>query len=108
MNKSTFSPITTKLAGVTFGDCQAQIRKWGCADIGSYAVDREPDNPHDPDAVKVSLFGIHDMGYLPKDAAKKIAPLIDEGRRFLAEFVCRNECAPDKNIGLTVRIIETT
>ena len=100
-------PFYTKLAGVTFGNCQENIKKWGCADVGFYAVDREPDNPFDPNAVRV-FFGIHDMGYLPRDAAQKIAPLIDNGRKFSAEFVCRNEYAPHKNVGLTIRIIETT
>jgi hypothetical protein len=109
-----FKPFTTRLAAVTFNDCQANIRQWGCRDIGSFAVIREPDNPYDepdnpydPDAVRVSLFGIHDMGYLPRLVAQRIAPLMDEGRTFLAEFVCVNEYAPYANIGLTVRIVET-
>ena len=33
---------------------------------------------------------------------------MDEGRTFLAEFVCRNEYPPHKRIGLTVKIVETT
>jgi hypothetical protein len=69
---------------------------------------REPTNPHDPNAVRVSLFGIHDMGYLPKNHAMRLAPLMDEGRTFLAEYVNRNEYAPHDTIGLTVRIVETT
>jgi hypothetical protein len=103
-----FQPFTTRLAGVTFGDCQANIRKYGCPDIGTYAVIREPDNPNDPNAVRVSLFGIHEMGYLPSRVARSLAPLMDSGRTFLAEFVCRNEYAPYDNVGLTVRIVETT
>ena len=103
-----FQPIQTKLAGVTFDDCQGNIRQWGCPDIGTYAVIREPNNPHDPNAVRVSLFDIYDMGYLPRPVAQSIAPLLDAGRTFLAEFVCRNEYAPYKRIGLTVRIVETT
>jgi HIRAN domain. len=103
-----FEPVITKLAGVTFNNSQANIRKWGCADIGTYAVDREPDNPHDPNAVKVSLFGLFPMGYLPKHVAEKLAPLMDDGRTFLAEFICRNEYGTYQNIGLTVRIVETT
>ena len=103
-----FQPIQTKLAGVTFDDCQTNIRKWGCADIGTYAVIREPSNQHDPNAVRVSLFGIYEMGYLPKKVANKVAPLMDTGRSFLAEFVCINEYTPYENVGLTVRIVETT
>jgi len=103
-----FKPITIKLAGVTFDDCQDNIRKWGCRDIGSFALDRETDNPHDPNAVRVSLFGIYEMGYLPREVAQNIAPLMDTGRTFLAEFVSRNEYASYENVGLTVRIVETT
>ena len=103
-----FIPIETKLAGVSFDDCQANIRQWGCADIGTFSIDREPDNPHDPNAVCVSLFRIHKIGYLPKAVAQRIAPLMDEGRTFIAEFVCRNEYAPYDRVGLTIRIVETT
>lgn len=103
-----FKPFATKLAGVTFDDCQANIKKWGCPDIGTYALVREPSNQHDPNAVRVSLFGIHDLGYLPKNHAERLAPLMDRGRTFLAEYVHRNEYAPYENVGLTVRIVETT
>ncbi len=103
-----FEPVITKLAGVSFGCCQNNIRQWGCPDIGTYAVIREPDNPHDSNAVRVSLFGIHEMGYLPSSVARKVAPLMDTGRTFLAEFICRNEYEPYENVGLTVRIVETT
>ena len=104
-----FQPFYTKLAGVTFGDdCQFNILKWGCADIGTFALDREPDNPHDPNAIRVSLFGIHQVGYLPRDAARRIAPLMDTGRHFLAEFVRVTRYPPHERIGMMVRIVETT
>ena len=45
-----FSSFNTKLAGVTFGDCQENINKWGYQDIGSFRLERAPDNPHDPNA----------------------------------------------------------
>ena len=96
------------MAGVTFGDCQKNIQQYGYPDIGTFALIREPENPHDPNAVRVSLFGIHDMGYLPKSEAQKIAPLLDEGRTFIAEFVRRNEYPPYERVGLTIRIVETT
>jgi len=104
-----FQPITIKLAGVSFGDCQENIKQWGCRDIGSYAVCRERGNPHDPNAVQVSLFGQYKMGYVPKHIASELAPLIDQGRFFLAEFVSRNEFPEiTDTVGLTVRIVETT
>ena len=107
--KNDFVSIQTKLAGVSFGDCQTNIRKWGCPDIGWYGLYREPDNKYDPNAVFVALFGVHKMGYLSKEIAAKIAPLMDGDRYFLAQFVRINEFPEITNtIGLTVRIVETT
>jgi hypothetical protein len=48
------------------------------------------------------------MGYIPASLAKNLAPLIDAGRVFNAEFVCVNEFPPHDLVGLTVRIFETT
>ena len=107
MKENNFKPIQTKLAGVTYEKRQANIRKWGCPDIGWYGLYREPDNPHDPNAVLVSLFGMYDLGYLPKMIAATMAQLMDAGRTFLAEFICINEWPPYDTIGLTVRIVET-
>ena len=101
-------PITIKLAGVSRGDCQGNIKQFGCEDIGSYALIREPDNPHDSNAIAVSLGGVWHMGYVPKHIAKDLVPLMDEGRTFIAEFVCRNEHPTEVLVGLTVRIVETT
>jgi hypothetical protein len=43
-----FSSFQTKLAGVTFGDCQDSIRKWGHQDIGYFSLEREPKIPTTP------------------------------------------------------------
>jgi hypothetical protein len=100
--------MTIKLSGVSFGDAQQNIQQFGCQDIGSYALIRELDNSYDPNAIKVSLFDIWFVGYVPKYIAKELAPLMDEGRTFLAEFVCRNEHPTEKLVGLTIKIVETT
>ncbi len=101
-------PITTKLTGVTFGDAPKNIRQFGCADIGTYGVHREPDNPCDENAIWVGLTPEWKMGYLRRDLARELAPMMDAGRRFVAEFVCRNEFPPHERIGITVRIVETS
>jgi HIRAN domain len=95
-----------KLAGVTFRDAQSNIRTFGCEDIGSYALVREPDNPHDPNAIRVALGGILFLGYVPKEIAKELAPVMDQGRQFIAFFVSRNEHPFHGTVGLTVRIEE--
>ena len=33
-----FTPFNTKLAGVTFDDCQNNINKWGHQDIGYFSL----------------------------------------------------------------------
>ena len=101
-------PLTTKLSGVSYGDCQANLKQFGCPDTGYCILIREPDNPHDPNAVAVSLGGVWHMGFIPRNLAAELAPLMDTGKEFDAEFVCVNEFPPHERVGLTVRIVETT
>jgi HIRAN domain len=106
-NLAMFQRIV-KLAGVTFRDAQKNIRTFGCEDIGSYALVREPDNPHDPNAIRVALGGTLFLRYVPKEIAKELAPLMDAGREFLALFVRRNESPYHGAVGLMVQIVEVT
>jgi len=96
-----------RLAGVTRGDedRQKNIRMFGCKDIGSYELVREPDNSADPNAIKVQV-GEYLLGYVPRADAKDIAPMMDSGRSFIAYFVSRNEHPRYETIGLTVSIEE--
>ena len=108
MVKLMFNPITIRLKGVSFGDTQSNIKQFGCPDTGFYILVREPDNPHDANAIAVSLCGIWHMGYVPKNWASKLAPMMDAGSEFDAEFVCVNQYPPNERVGLTVRIVEAT
>ena len=99
---------TTELVGVDIEDAQKNIKQFGCRDILTYALIRESDNPYDPNAIQVSLFGIWFMGYLPKQLAKELAPLMESGRKFLAYFVRRNESPYHDKVGMIVLIVETT
>ena len=103
-----FQSITTKLAGVSFGNAQKNIKKFGCRDIMTYALIREPENIHDPNAIRVCLFDIFFLGYVPKHIAKNLSPLMDSGRTFLAIFVQRNESSYYDKVGMTIKIVETT
>jgi hypothetical protein len=96
-----------RLAGVTFRDAQENIKTFGCEDIGSFALVREPENPYDPNAIRVEV-AMFFLGYIPKDDAKRLAPLMDVGREFLALFVRRNESPYHETVGLMVQIVEVT
>jgi len=97
--------IITRITGVTFDDAQENIRTFGCKDIGSFALVREPDNPHDSNAIRIAI-GDKKLGYVPKALAKKLAPEMDAGKDFIALFVRRNESPFHTIVGLTVKIIE--
>lgn len=81
-------PEYTKVRGVTFGDRQHVLKKLarrGLADI-SARFQREPENPADASAVRVIL--VHEpsgrtyhIGYLSRERADRVAPLIDAGLR---------------------------
>jgi hypothetical protein len=73
-----FSSFQTKLAGVTFDRCQESIHKWGHQEIGYFSLEREPENPHDSNAIGV--YFLHDrLGYLQKPVAEKLAPASRHG-----------------------------
>ena len=98
---------TVNLAGVTYRDAQENIKRFGCADIGSFALVREPENPHDPNAIRVEVAGFF-LGYIPSKIARTLAPLMDAGREFLALFVRRNESPYHETVGLMIEIEEVT
>ena len=99
--------LRTRLAGVTFDAIPKNIDKFGYTDIGTLALVREPDNPHDPNAVRVTLFDIWNMGYLPTNIARQVAPIMDAGTDLIAVIIKRNEPYNGKgNTGLTVDIVE--
>jgi hypothetical protein len=94
-----------KLTGVTFGDVQKNIKMFGCKDIGSFAMVREPNNAADPNAIRVQIGNIF-LGYIPQKIAKRLAPRIDLGENYLALFIKRNEPPFHRGyVGLTVQIV---
>jgi hypothetical protein len=100
--------FTTKLAGVSYGEHQQNIKLFGNAGelgVGEYELLREPDNPHDQYAVRV-CFGRFCLGYLPKKIARKVAPKMDAGTNMVAEFVSVNRSPVHDLVGMTVKIIE--
>jgi len=99
-------PLITKLAGVTFKDAQENINKYGIPNLIDCDLIREPENPSDPNAIKVVIFGNRFMGYVPKHIAGSLAPMMDNGRSFVAEFYRLNKSPIHKTVGLTVRIVE--
>jgi single-stranded-DNA-specific exonuclease len=71
----------TKIAGVSFEGRQDVIA--GLRADATLELRREPDNPHDTNAIAVH-YGNLQLGFFNKQLAAHIAPLIDAGARYRA------------------------
>lgn len=72
----------TKVVGVTFEGRQDIVKALRAGDV--LALRREPDNPHDPHAVKVLTESGAQIGYLSGRVASRLAPSMDTGARYTA------------------------
>jgi len=96
-------PLTTKVAGIS----RHQKALENVFRSTFFILCREPDNPHDTNAIAVKAWGKYPLGYIPKYLAENIAPLLDAGRvSRKATFVRKNVStkSPDLPIGLTIKI----
>ena len=102
-------PIRTKIAGMRHGKRMqnAKYTNWG----SKFILEREPDNAHDPNAIKVCIpvrKGRHrlGLGYIPASIAVDLAPLMDAGQQFKANFSYK--IVDDNGItkGLLIKISE--
>jgi hypothetical protein len=69
---------------------------------------RNPDNPHDANAVEIHVPALGDMamiGHVPRDAAARLAARMDAGDRFKAEVAwTRNDPAHTDRPGIDIAI----
>ena len=84
--------IETKTAGVTHGNRQkllARLARYSAEDI-TITLNREPENKADRNAVQVIAAvrgkGSAVMGYLNRQLAAVVAPLLDKGKRVVSAF----------------------
>ena len=74
--------FNTKVVGVTFEGRQQIVRRLTAGDV--LALERQPDNPVDPHAVRVVNAGGEQVGYLSARVAARLAPSMDSGTRYSA------------------------
>jgi hypothetical protein len=65
---------------------------------------RDPDNPHDPNAIQVHpAAGGEQVGWVPRELAAELAPDLDAGRRWSAVVLREQRRSPrDPRDGLTM------
>ena len=84
--------LISKVSGVTFGNRQAALKKldkYNAADV-NVTLEREVTNAYDQNAVKVNVHvgsgASYHLGYIPKDLAAVVAPILDKGIELIARF----------------------
>jgi single-stranded-DNA-specific exonuclease len=94
------SQFHTKLAGVSFEGRQDVIA--GLRVGVEVELQRQPDNPHDSNAIAVA-FGALQLGFIKAGIAKHIAPVIDAGAKYRARIESLTGGA-DKHRGVNVYV----
>jgi hypothetical protein len=66
---------------------------------------RDPDNPHDPNAIAVHAQGGGQLGWVPRAIAEDLAPQLDAGTPFSAVVLREQRASPrDPRTGVTMLI----
>ncbi len=91
----------TKVMGVSFEGRQDLVA--GLVPGLELELQRQPDNPHDANAIAVH-YGALQIGFLRKQIAKHLAPLIDGGARYHARIEHVTGGRDGKNFGVNIRV----
>ena len=98
--------IKTNVVGVT-KDGRQRLLSDMIDDDSEIIIDRDPDNKFDPDAIGVYLIDGDDeysLGFLSRDLAGKLAPMLDEGHTLVVLDHERTGGMDDLNFGLNLTL----
>jgi hypothetical protein len=91
------------LAGAQYYATQAQWQNMRVGDALNLV--REPDNPHDANAIRVEWQGLK-LGYLPRAENAAVASEMDRGGRVQARIAhLRQERNPWKRVGIDIFVV---
>jgi hypothetical protein len=65
--------IQSEIVGIQYYDDQVKVSE-------KIMLEREPENDHDPSAIRIENLDFRQVGFLPKKTSAWIAPLIDQGK----------------------------
>ena len=89
----SISGISSSIAAsIALQSTQKALQKFEQYDVTAVNVTlvREDDNTHDTNAIRVDVSvgsgAAYQLGYIPKDVATVLAPLLDKGIELLARF----------------------
>lgn len=88
------APVKTRIAGISFDNRDGSSRQDYARLVRKGDVlrlRREPENPHDPNAIAVEWVDRDEaalqLGYVPRPLAMLLAPLVDEGAKLQAKVI---------------------
>jgi single-stranded-DNA-specific exonuclease len=90
----------TKIVGVSFEGRQDLVA--GLLPGFALELQRQPENPHDPNAVAVR-YGALQLGYLRREIARRLAPNMDGGDRYAAS-VASITGGGVRNVGVNIHV----
>jgi hypothetical protein len=96
--------IVASVAGAARHHAEALADEASVAPGGALTLRRDPDNPHDPNAIAVHPgAGGAQLGWVPRDVAVDLAPELDAGRPWSALALRERRASPrDPREGLTM------
>ncbi|WP_138860190.1 HIRAN domain-containing protein [Exiguobacterium mexicanum] len=89
-----------RLAGVTFEGRQKLIAETKISE--NIKLKREPRNPHDKNAINVYDSKNRSLGWIPRETAKELAPLMDRRISLKAEIIQKTGVSYPR--GLEIRV----
>jgi hypothetical protein len=93
--------VTAEVRGLGYGTRLEALGRLAVGD--NVLLEREPENPHDPNAIRVrSVEGV-DLGYLAREVARGIAGRLDDGQLVTAEVTILDVAGPELRVTLTLR-----
>lgn len=104
----TMNNIMITLAGVTAENRQEVIHELVInSGIPDFMLIREPNNPYDPNAIRVDVWGFEmAVGFVPRRVAQRLAPLMDAGALYDGKLVQVNKHPRYDTVGLTIRFFK--
>lgn len=66
---------------------------------------REPDNPHDSEAIRVTTKTNQAIGYIPAQVAKKLNAVFAQGKHYTATFSKNIDESHQDRPGVTLRLV---
>lgn len=96
-------PVSVPVAGVDYKKRQSVVKNLRANE--QVYLRREPYNPYDSFAIRVETGEGRQIGYIPKDVARAIAPYLDDAAKLMCARVSGLQTGAQENQPVSVKIV---